>query len=320
MTDDGEAPGRPTADGTMLERGPQVRFEDVTTTLGDEVVLHRLNLELPPGQVTVLMGASGAGKTTLARQLVGLLRPDSGRISIGDRSVSDTDGRELRALRAQMGVMLGGTTLFDASVFGSLTVYENIAYPLRLRGSDDDAVHTRTTRWLHALQLDGLADRMPEELPAHTRRRVALGRALVADQLLVVLDDVDVCMDATTAAPTVRAIREAQRRTGATMLVTTHDITLARALGDRLAVLANRRIVASGSPAKLLEGVLDAADFDHRFRVMDSLGPSSIEVPDCSRENWTILIDQRLVTYALTALVVVVMLFALYRQIGPFGS
>ncbi|NMI00541.1 hypothetical protein [Pseudonocardia acidicola] len=128
----------------------------------------------------------------------------------------------LRALRAQMGVMLGGTTLFDASVFGSLTVYENIASPLRL--CDDDAVHTCTTQWLHAL-LDGFADRMPEELlPAHTRRRIALGRALVPDRPLVVLDDVDLCMDATTAARTVQGIRNAQQRTGATMLMTTHDI------------------------------------------------------------------------------------------------
>lgn len=302
------------------ESPPSIRFEDVTTTYDEEVVLHQLRAELPAGQITVLMGASGAGKTTLVRQLVGLLRPDSGRIVIGDRSIWEIEDHELRELRDRMGVLLGGSMLFESSVFGSMSVFDNVAYPLRLRGDQEDAVRARAMWWLDTLSLADVAEAMPEELPAHARRRIAIGRALVADPPLVVIDDIDLGLDSTTAARTVRAIRETQARTGATMLVITHDIELARALDGRLAVLANGRIVANGRTAELLDGVDDAAEFDRRFRVLDGLGPPRLEFPPPKRREWTVTFDPQLLMFAAVALAVVLLaIFILQSVDGPLG-
>jgi phospholipid/cholesterol/gamma-HCH transport system ATP-binding protein len=293
---------------------PPVRFEDVSIALGGEPVLRRLRAELPAGQLTVLMGESGGGKTTLVRQLVGLMQPDSGRVFIGGKCVSELSKPQLKALREDMGVLLGGATLFETSVFGSLTVYENLAYPLRLRGDDEDAIHALTTRWLRTLGLADVHARLPEELAAHTRRRVALGRAMITERPLVVLDDIDLGLDSLTTARTVQAVRDTQSRTGATMLVTTHDIELARAFDGRLAVLANGRIVANGPASELLAGVRDAADFDNRFRVMDSLGPVTDTVVPRARRSRSISYDPRLVAVATAAVALVFILVVLMTQ------
>ncbi|MBN9097848.1 MULTISPECIES: ATP-binding cassette domain-containing protein [unclassified Pseudonocardia] len=218
-------------------------------------------------------------------------------------------------MREDVGVLLGGSTLFQTSVFGSLSVYENIAYPLRLRGDDEDSVHALTTRWLRTLGLADVHDRLPEELSAHTRRRVALGRAMVTERPVVVLDDIDLGLGSTTMARAVQAVRETQARTGATMLVTTHDIEIARAFDGRLAVLANGRIVANGPASELLAGVEDAADFDNRFRVLDSLGPATHVPLTQARGNRTITYDPRLVAVAAAA-VLIVFLMVLVAQRG----
>ena len=309
---DGSSPA--TAGSTI---GPEISFSDVTTTLGDDSVLHRLRLDIPSGEVTVLMGASGSGKTTLVRHLVGLLRPDSGVIRVGDRSVWDQSPKALRELRAGMGVLLGGSLLFDSSVFGSLTVFENVAYPLRLRGDDENAINRTTGRWLRSLWLEDEAARLPEELPAHTRRRMALARALVADPPLIVLDDIDLGLGGgPVATRVVSVVTAAQERTGATMVITTHNIELARAVGKRLAILANGRIVASGPTEVLLDGVRDATDFDTRFRVRDSLGPPTVGAPEAENRRWTISFDPQVVATAIVCIVIVMICLALFRELS----
>ncbi|MCF7550744.1 ABC transporter ATP-binding protein [Pseudonocardia sp. WMMC193] len=294
---------------------PAVRFDDITVRFGDEPVLRRLRGEFPAGELTVLMGESGGGKTTLMRHLVGLRKPDSGSIEVGGRVVHTLDKRGLTALRGSMGVLLGGATLFDSSVFGSLTVYENVAYPLRLRVDDDETVHATVCRWLGTLGLADAHDRLPEQLPAHTRRRVALARALAPEPPLIVLDDIDLGLDSTTVARAVAAVRDVHARRGSTVVVTTHDIELARALGGRLAVLAHGRLVANGPVAELLDGVRDAADFDDRFRVRDSLGPMDIPAPPAGR-RWTVAVDPRLVAILVAGLVLVTALVIAVRLSG----
>ena len=170
---------------------PDIRFDDISTSLGGEVVHQRLRAEIPAGQITVLMGPSGGGKTTLVRHLVGLVPPDTGRVLVGGRSVWDLDPKSLKALRAQMGVLLGGATLFEPSVFGSQTVRENLALPLHLQNVDEESIHATTVWWLQTLGLEAVADQLPEQISARMRRRVALGAAMVGGRPLIVLDDVD---------------------------------------------------------------------------------------------------------------------------------
>lgn len=299
---------------------PDIRFEGVCTRLGGEIVHHRLRAEFPAGEITVLMGPSGAGKTTLVRHLVGLLPPDSGTVLVGGRSVWDLDPKQLAAMREATGVLLGGSTLFETSVFGSLTVYDNVAAPLRLSAADDEFVHATVTWWLRTLGLDGHADRLPAELSARMRRRIALGAAMAGGRPLIVLDDVDLGLDAPTAARAVEAIRTAQRRTGATMLVTTHDIALAKALDGRLAVLAHGRIVANGPVGELLAGVDDAEEFDRRFHQLDWLGPPLPS--DDERRSGRVLeftFDPHVLMTAVVAMALILAAVLVARATGSFS-
>lgn len=294
---------------------PDIRFEDVSTSLGGQIVHQRLRADLPAGEITVLMGPSGGGKTTLVRHLVGLLPPDSGRVVVGGRSVWDLNPKQLTALRAGMGVLLGGSTLYGTSVFGSLTVYDNIAVPLRLRGSSEESVDATVSWWLWTLGLDAVAGLLPEQLPARMRRRVALGAAMAGEKPLVILDDVDLGLDSTTTARAVAAILSSQRRSGATMVVTTHDIGLAKALDGRLAVLVNGRIVANGPARELLAGVDDAEEFDRRFHVLDWLGPPPPETGRVGRRR-ELTFDPQLVVAAVILLAVVLAVVLALRTAG----
>lgn len=292
---------------------PAVLLEDLTTVRGDTIVLHRLRLEIPAGRVTVLMGPSGAGKTTLIHHLVGLLEPESGRIEIGGTQVVGCTPADLRRVRSGLGVLLGGNTVYDGSTFASLNVYDNVAYPLRrLRDADEEMVRPRVTRWLRALDLLDVADRLPSDLAAHTRRRVGLAVALVSDPPLVLLDDLEPAFDSVHEDRILATIRAAQVRTGATMLITTHDIRVARELGDRLAVLCNARIVATGDPAVLLDGVDDGVEFDRRFRIMDQLGPPDLDAAlEAARErrSQTVELDPMGLIYALFVLAALLLMF-----------
>lgn len=307
-------------DRTTAESGaaPAVEFDNVFTVRGDEPVLAGFRLRLRPGKVTVLLGPSGCGKTTVVRHLVGLLPPDSGAIVVGDRPVWDLSPSALTELRQGFGVLLGGSTVYDGSVFSSLTVFDNIAYPLRVAGVDEEVVGSRVMRQLDEFDLTKEVDLLPDALPARARRRLALAAVLVADRRLVVLDDPDSGMDQVHRDRIIRSILNAHACTGATVLITTHDVELARALGNHTAILINGRVVAEGDPAELLDGVEDGKEFDRRFRVMDYLGPPDLDSIRRAQERHgrTIVFDPILVMH-LTVAAVLLAILALTAKIAP---
>lgn len=300
----------------MATSGPAVRLHGVTTLVDGDPILVGLDLHLRPGAITVLMGPSGAGKTTVVRHLAGLLDPTAGRVLIGDRELFTADPDAVRDLRHGMGVLLGGSLLFDSSLFGGLTAFDNIGYGLSDRGIDEDTRLARTRELLRELGLAEWAAAKPHEMPAHARRRLALARALAPEAPLVLLDEIETGADIIHAADIVDAIRRRQERTGATLLVTTHDLDLARALGGTLAILAHGRIVGTGSARDLLRGVVDGGDFERRFVGADALGPPTRadaaralaeREDDRSRE-----IDIRVVFAAVAALIAIAALAAFY--------
>ena len=292
---------------------PGIRVEGITTVFDDEPVLHRLDLDIPAGEVTVLMGPSGAGKTTLVRHLCGLLEPDRGTVEIGGRDVWAAGPEALREIRRGMSVLLGGSSLYDTSLFGSLSAYENIEYSLEAAGVPESAHETIAMARLDELALADVADHTPEKLPAHARRRLALARALCTDSPLLILDDVDVCLDAAHTQRVLSAIANWRDRAQGTLLVTTHKIPLARELGRHLAILANGRVVSTGNAAQLLEGVESNEQFDHRFQISDFVGPPRIEdiraaqerEDDEERRKRSMIVDPRMVRAAIIAVVAV---------------
>lgn len=272
-------------DPNMLWDVPDVLLDDITTIVDDTAVLHRLRLEVPAGQITVLMGPSGGGKTTLIKHIVGLLEPDGGRVLINGQDIWEFTPEQWQRLRHGMGTMLGGSTLFTTSTFSSLSVLGNLTYTLEALGVPEQLRHDRAMDRLRELDLVADADRKPEELPAHANKRLALARALVADAPLTVLDEIDVGLDRGHSAAMLDALAGLRDRVRGTVLITTHNLALARKLADNLAILVNGRIVAFGPPSEVLDGVITTDDFDRRFEFSDFRGPARLEEAEVAADR-----------------------------------
>jgi phospholipid/cholesterol/gamma-HCH transport system ATP-binding protein len=255
---------------------PGIEVENLTSIFGNTVVLYRLGLQVPAGEVTVLMGPSGVGKSTLVKHILGLLEPAGGTVRIGDRDVWSSSHRQQRAVPTGVSAMLGGSSLFNTSVFGSLSVLGNLTATLKALGVPQHEHRERAVARLRELKILDVANRLPGQLPGHAVKRLALARALVADAPVAVLDEIDVGLDGEHSIAAIEAIRGLRRRTGCTLLLTTHNLELARSLGDHLAILVNGRIVAYGPPAQLLDGVESSEEFDRRFEFSDYLGPARL--------------------------------------------
>lgn len=301
---------------TLLSAAPEIVIDDVSKSFDGDRVLDRVSLHVAPGRTLVIMGPSGVGKTTLTRILLGLDTPDegSGDVTVDKHVVHDLAPRELRDLRRGMGVLLGGTSIYDSSVFGSKSAWENVRYPLESRGYDAAVVEERGWRRMVEFGLAEVAHQLPDTLSSGTRRRLALAKSFVDDPHLLVLDDPGAAMDVTNRREIVESIRRARADTDATMVLTCHDIEMARALGDDVVVILAGRVVARGPAAEILDGVVDADTWDAKFAFRASFA----ETDDAARSTLDRVEDARRETtswqwavYLLLGLMAVATLIAL---------
>jgi phospholipid/cholesterol/gamma-HCH transport system ATP-binding protein len=228
--------------------GAPIELETVVKEFRGERVLHGVDLAVPRGAITVLIGPSGAGKTVTVSHIFGLIQPTSGVVRIEGRDLAALSDDELYELRRGMAAVLQGTLPFTCGLFYSLDVFENVAFALRTRRPRWSPERVREVTLDH-LQMVGLRDRaeaMPDTLSAGMSKRVALARALALEAGIVIIDDFDSGIDGVRLALLCELIRDVQASTGATYLVTTHDMSAARELADHAAVIHEGRIVASG--------------------------------------------------------------------------
>jgi phospholipid/cholesterol/gamma-HCH transport system ATP-binding protein len=232
-----------------------IELERVCKKFGSERVLDRVDLAVPAGAITVMLGPSGAGKTVTIKHVLGLLQPSSGSVRVEGKDLGRITEAELYALRRRMSVVLQGALPFTCGLFYSLNIYENVASPLRERKPrwSEERIHEVTMESLGLVGLRERAGSMPEHLSAGMSKRAALARAFALDSPLVIIDDFDSGIDGVRLGLLCELIREAQERSGATYLVTTHDMTAARALADHAAVIHEGEIVASGTAADVLD-------------------------------------------------------------------
>ena len=233
---------------------PAIELVDVVKRFGSTQILNGVSLTVPPGEITVLLGPSGAGKTVTINHVVGLLRPNKGKVLVEGRDLAMLTDEDLYAVRRRMAVVLQGTLPFTCGLFYSLSVYDNVAYALheRTRMSAEEIQRVA----LEHLDLVGLRDRaelMPDQLSAGMSKRVAIARALALDARIVIIDDFDSGIDGVRLALLVELLEDVQRRSGATFLVSTHDMSAARQLADHMAVIHEGRIVVSGDAQSVLE-------------------------------------------------------------------
>ncbi len=178
------------------EAAPAIELEGVVKRFGDAEILRGVDLEVPAGEITVLLGPSGAGKTVTISHVVGLIHPDRGVVRIEGENLARIPDTRLNELRQRMAVVLQGTLPFTCGLFFSLNVYENVAFALRQRNRWSEArVNEATMTHLEMVGLRDRADAMPDQLSAGMCKRVAIARALALEARIVIVDDFDSGID-----------------------------------------------------------------------------------------------------------------------------
>ncbi|HZE38584.1 MAG TPA: ABC transporter ATP-binding protein [Stackebrandtia sp.] len=215
---------------------------------GGRPVWSDVTFTIPAGDITVLLGPSGTGKSVFLKTLIGLLRPDTGKVYIDNQDITSMGDRDLYAMRQRCGVLFQ-----DGALFGSMNLYDNIAFPLREHTRKPEREIRRIVMELMDLVgLSGDDDKLPAEISGGMRKRAGLARALVMNPELILCDEPDSGLDPVRTAHLSKLIAELNAETGATFLIVTHDINTARTLPDHIGMLYLRELIAFGSRDDIL--------------------------------------------------------------------
>ncbi len=228
-----------------------IEVVDLWKSFGDNHVLKGINLTIPDGTTYVVLGGSGSGKTVLLKHVIGLFKPDRGAVRVNGIEISTLAGKELTEARQMFGMVFQGAALFD-----SMTVFENVAFPLtekrwrhRPRAGE---IRARVVEKLKVVDLgEEVLPRFPAELSGGMRKRVALARALVGDPQVVLYDEPTTGLDPITTDYVDSMILNAKQKLGITSMVISHDIASAFKVADRLAVLYDGHLAAVGTPEEV---------------------------------------------------------------------
>ena len=231
-----------------MSESPAIRLEHVTKAFGTLTVLDDLSLDIPRGHALVILGRSGTGKSVTLKAIIGLLRPDTGRVFVDDQDITTLSGRELGAVRKRIGFLFQRAALFD-----SITVGENVAFPLRRHTLwDETEIRGRVVTLLQQVGLEETADKMPGALSGGMRKRAGLARAMALQPPILLVDEPSAGLDPVTAGEIDDLLVGLNEQTDTTLVVVTHNIPSARRIGDELVFLHEGRILIRGD-ARALE-------------------------------------------------------------------
>jgi phospholipid/cholesterol/gamma-HCH transport system ATP-binding protein len=221
-----------------------ISIRDLYKSFGTNHVLRGINLDIYQGENVVVLGRSGTGKSVLIKIIAGLLKPDSGLVNVLGNDVAKISYRELEELRLRIGFSFQSSALYD-----SMTVRENLEFPL-LRNSKHLSVQQVTQAVENALEAVGLSqtiNQWPAELSGGQRKRIGIARTLIMQPAIMLYDEPTAGLDPITSMEINDLINEVQERFNTSSIIITHDLTCAKATGDRLAVLLDGRFVKEGT-------------------------------------------------------------------------
>lgn len=224
-----------------------IDIQKLSFSRGDRAIYKNVDIQIPRGKITAIMGPSGTGKTTLLKLIGGQLRPESGSIFIDGKDIPRLGRRELFEMRARMGMLFQSGALFT-----DISVFENVAFPLRIHTDlSEEMIRDVVLMKLHAVGLRGARDLMPSELSGGMARRVALARAIALDPDIVMYDEPFTGQDPIAMGVLVNLIRRLNRALGHTSIIVSHDIQETLAIADYIYLISDSEVIARGTPEEM---------------------------------------------------------------------
>ncbi len=224
-----------------------VEVRDLVKIFGERTVLDGVNLKVCRGETFVIMGGSGSGKSTLIRHMIGILKPESGKVFLLGNDITDLYGSSLNEIRKKIGMSFQSSALFD-----SMTVAENVSLALREHTElENDVINTIIKMKLELVGLRGFEDLLPSELSGGMQKRVGLARAIAMDPIIVFYDEPTAGLDPIVAAVIGKLIIDLSKKLSITSVVVTHDMKTAMAVGDRIGMLYEGKILEIGTPEEI---------------------------------------------------------------------
>ena len=229
--------------------GPAIRLQGLSKSFGEQIVLDGVDLDVGSGETLTVLGRSGTGKSVMLKLIMGLQRPDAGEIQIDGEKVTGLPLEALNRVRKTVGFLFQQAALYD-----SLTVGENVAFPLRrhMRLSDDERAE-RVRGLLARVGMEADLEKMPASISGGMKKRVGLARALALGPRIMLLDEPTAGLDPITAGEINRLIRELQEERNMSSIVVTHDMSSVKTVADRVALLHEGRVVFQGTFAEMKE-------------------------------------------------------------------
>ena len=232
----------------MTDQDPIIRLDDVHKSFAELVVLDGVSLQIQRGSSTIIIGPSGSGKSVLLKIIIGLLKPNIGKVFLNGHEVSSMNEQALVSVRRNVGFVFQGGALFD-----SMTVEGNVGFPLSEHEHlDKEETRERVRRALQLVGMDGLQWKMPAELSGGQKKRVALARAIVLEPTLVLYDEPTTGLDPVRADLINELILKLRDDLKTTSVVVTHDMASARKVGDRIVMLWEGHFIADAPPEQLM--------------------------------------------------------------------
>jgi phospholipid/cholesterol/gamma-HCH transport system ATP-binding protein len=226
---------------------PMIEVMDLHKAFGDHKVLTGIDLTIDEGSTCVILGGSGSGKTVLMKHMIGLLKPDSGQVIVDGEDIVPATTDRLEQVRKKFGMVFQAAALFD-----SMSVYENVSFPLREHSKiSEDEIRERVRAKLQIVGLKNVEEKFPADLSGGMRKRVGLARAIILDPKIVLYDEPTTGLDPITTDYVDEMILDAKRELGVTSVVISHDIASAFKVADNIAFLSQGLIVDQGPPDRL---------------------------------------------------------------------
>jgi phospholipid/cholesterol/gamma-HCH transport system ATP-binding protein len=224
-----------------------ISLKGVTKSFGTQVVLNNVDLDIATGEITAIIGPSGEGKSVLLKHMIGLLRPDQGQVLVEGEDISRLGRSGMNRVREKFGMLFQNAALFD-----SLTVFENVAFPLREKTKlSDREITERVGEALLHVGLPRVEAKYPDELSGGMKKRVGLARALLMDPRIILFDEPTTGLDPVICRAIHAMIKETHARFGYTAVVVSHEIPEIFDISDRVAVLYGGSIIESGTPQQI---------------------------------------------------------------------